>query len=288
MATINSTTGLATGVALGTSAITASLKGNTSPGYTLKVISPFVVTTTADNFDYADGQTTLREAILAASASNAPAITFDPTVFATPQTITLTMGELGLTKISGTLTIQGPGANLLSISGNRASRVFYMHGGSASLSGLTITGGYASEPNVTSGGGGGGLEDYGGSVTLTNCTISGNVTPNNREGGGLEIFNPPGGPYTASATLNNCTVTSNSAGYSAGMEVGYDCTLMMTNCTVSGNSSLRYGGLRILSHTHATLTDCGITNNGEQGTAGFDAAGLYLYNCTTNLIPTVP
>ena len=133
------------------------------------------------------------------------------------------------------------------------------------------------------GGGGGGLEDYGGSVTLNNCNISGNSTPRNRSGGGLQIFNPPGGPYTASATLTNCTVNNNYSGYSGGMDVGENCPLTMTNCTVSGNSALRYGGLRILSHTQATLTDCSITGNFATD-PGFDAAGLYLYDCTTNLI----
>src|SRR5262249_55673508 len=51
-------------------------------------------------------------------------ILFDSTVFATAQAITLTGGALALTDTSGTTTIDGPGANLLTIDGNRASGVF--------------------------------------------------------------------------------------------------------------------------------------------------------------------
>ncbi len=50
-------------------------------------------------------------------------ITFDPTVFATPQTITLTAGQLELSNTSGTETITGPAAGV-TVSGNNASRVF--------------------------------------------------------------------------------------------------------------------------------------------------------------------
>ena len=58
-------------------------------------------------------------------------ITFDPTVFSTSQTITLGGSQLDLlgTTASGTLTIQGPGANLLSVSGNNALAhpMFYLN-----------------------------------------------------------------------------------------------------------------------------------------------------------------
>ena len=89
VATISGT-GLATALVPGTSAITASMAGVTSPGDTLTVIAPsFVVNTTADDFGFYTGTTSLREAIASANAVPGQTITFDPTVFATPQTITL-------------------------------------------------------------------------------------------------------------------------------------------------------------------------------------------------------
>ena len=82
----------------------------------------------------------------------------------------------------------------MTVNGDGASRVFQVDGGvTASISGLTITGGNAGN------GDGGGLLNYG-TTTLTNCTISGNSA---NDGGGL---NNRGG----TATLTNCTVSGNS------------------------------------------------------------------------------
>ena len=88
------------------------------------------------------------------------------TVFATPQTITLGGTQLTLSNTTGTETITGPAAGV-TVSGGGNSRVFQVDSGvTASISGLTITGGNA--------GNGGGLDDYGGNLTLNNCTLSGN------------------------------------------------------------------------------------------------------------------
>lgn len=86
-----------------------------------------VVTTTADEdngtSDPAFGTgTSLREAIKYANAHpGADTITFDPIVFATPQTITL--GGTQLPHITEDLTVTGPAAGV-TISGNDQSSVF--------------------------------------------------------------------------------------------------------------------------------------------------------------------
>src|SRR5690606_1029155 len=84
------------------------------------------------------GDCTLREAITAVSPGGT--ITFDTAgVFATPQIISLTLGELA---IAGSLTINGPGADQLSVSGGGLSRVFLIGAGvDAAIDGITITGG---------------------------------------------------------------------------------------------------------------------------------------------------
>jgi autotransporter-associated beta strand protein len=122
-----------------------------------------VVVSAADS-----GAGTLRQAVAETNhvSGVGPTITFG-SLFNTAQTITLTSGELDLTD-SVTTTITGPGAALLSVSGNNASRVLDISAGaSAALSGLTITGGNVSGP-------GGGLLDLG-TATLTNCTVTGNT-----------------------------------------------------------------------------------------------------------------
>ena len=102
------------------------------------MLSTFTVDSTADD----GGTGTLRWALGQADASNqADTIAFS-SLFNSPQTITLTGGTLMLTD-TATATITGPGASLLTISGNKASGVFAIEGGSAAISGMTVTGGQA-------------------------------------------------------------------------------------------------------------------------------------------------
>src|SRR5688500_5034284 len=84
----------------------------------------FTVTKTADTNDGAcNTHCSVREAFAAANETNLPdTIDFDGALFSTPQTITLTGGELTATESGGNLTIDGTGANLLTISGGGISR----------------------------------------------------------------------------------------------------------------------------------------------------------------------
>ena len=88
------------------------------------------------------GQIDLRQAIaLANTNGGTETITFDSTVFKTPQTITLTGSQLELSDTTGTETITGPKAGV-TVNGGGTSRVFQVDAGvTASISGLTITGG---------------------------------------------------------------------------------------------------------------------------------------------------
>ena len=70
------------------------------------------------------GQIDLRQAIAQANTNRGnETITFDKTVFKTPQTITLTGTQLELSDTTGTETITGPKAGV-TVSGGKASRVF--------------------------------------------------------------------------------------------------------------------------------------------------------------------
>ena len=106
------------------------------------VFAGLVVNTTSDSIAPGPGLLSLREAI--GFANTAPSgnstITFDKTVFKTPQTITLTGSQLELSNTAGTETITGPKAGV-TVSGGGASRVFQVDGGVTANSGLTITGG---------------------------------------------------------------------------------------------------------------------------------------------------
>ena len=190
---------------------------NTGP-----VFTSLIVNTTSDSLFPGAGLLSLPEAIAFANADpretrTSPSIS---TVFNTPQTITLTGTQLELSNTSETETITGPAAGV-TVSGGGMSRVFQVDAAvTASISGLTITGG-------TTTGNGGGLANFG-TTTLTNCTVSGNSA--SYHGGGLSSY--------GTTTLTNCTVSGNSASDGGGgLYNGGTATL--TNCTVSGNSAHR-------------------------------------------------
>ena len=122
-----------------------------------RLLSNFSVTNLNDS-----GGGSLRQAIIDSNGTTGPnEIDFAAGLSGT---ITLTSGELLIANHD--VKIVGPGQNSLSVSGNGNSRVFEIASGvSASLSGMTITGGRADN--------GGGIYNAG-TLTVADCTISGN------------------------------------------------------------------------------------------------------------------
>jgi hypothetical protein len=115
-------------------------------------LSTFVVTNLNDG-----GDGSLRQAIEKSDITPGPnEIDFAPGLSGT---ITLTGGQL--TIANNNVKVIGPGAGVLSVSGNNASRVFEVDVVQAAINGLTITGGNASI--------GGGLSNVGGTVWKTIC-----------------------------------------------------------------------------------------------------------------------
>jgi hypothetical protein len=171
------------------------------------------------------GAGSLRAAMGAANISpGADTIVFDPTVFATPRTIRL---DGALPTIGEELTINGPGAQLLTVSGNNKDRVFAVASRvPASLSGLTISDG------ITDGAGGGIRSE--GPLTLTNVAVVGNHA---RNGGGVAQF-------FAGGFFGNCTFSGNSADVQGGaIDFRSDDgrNLRLLNSTLSGNASANVG-----------------------------------------------
>jgi|GEM_PF-2283354 len=169
-------------------------------------------------------------------------ITFDLSQFTSPITLTSQLG------ISKNLTIQGPGANLLTISGNHTTRVFNIRKGvTVNISGLTIAQG-----SVTNANGGGILND--GTLTLTGCAIDHNKVTGSGQGGGLN--------NTGTLTINGSTFSNNSAPLGSGGGINNVGTLTMTNSTVSGNLATSGGGwLQNNAASTSTLINCTLTNN---------------------------
>jgi CSLREA domain-containing protein len=215
-----------------------------------------VVTNTADPGDgtcddagTGDG-CTLREAItFAGPGAN---ITFDAGVTGT---ITLTAGELVINK---PLTITGPGARSLAVSGNDAGRVFDVNSGvgPVALAGLTVTGG------GVVGSVGGGIASSG-TLTLTRCTVTGNravdgggiynegtltvvqstVSGNRASQYGGGIFSETNSDLSASsATILNSTVSGNTADAGGGV-TNYNGLTRVLQSTITANQAPSGGGL---------------------------------------------
>jgi hypothetical protein len=219
------------------------------------VPSTLTVTTYADS-----GPGSLRDDIAAARSKDT--IVFAPSLDG--QTITLTSGYLLVNK---DLTIAGPGASQLTVSGGGKSEVFHVSGYDSatgkssrinfSLSELTISNGDAST-------GGGIYVDYLASLTLSGCTLSGNSAS-----WGGAIYN-----WHGTVTITGCTLSGNTVNEDGGA-IFNNGTMTISNSTLSGNSAVGpdFGigdGGAIYNQKGASLTvsGCALSNNIAGGAGG--------------------
>jgi hypothetical protein len=173
-------------------------------------VSEFTVSTIIDGASPG----TLRQAIAAANANQGGTIRFATGLAGV---ILLTSGEL---RITANVAIIGPGADTLTISGNNLSRVFTIESPSGSgsgvvtISGLTITGGFAGDKAVPPGKGGG-IYLQGSALTLSRVTIANNLAVGGAGVGGAAAG---GGVYAGGGllTILDSTIT--------GMGGGLGCT----------------------------------------------------------------
>lgn len=211
-----------------------------------------IVTKIADTYDgICDADCSLREAIGTALAGDS--IEFAAPLFDTAQTIALG-SELVISK---NLTVNGRGANLLTLDGQNAVRGFNLVGSiTVSISNLRITRGYNSSEggailsyrnqsptinlsNVTidnsnsGGSGGGAISTNGGNLSLTNVTIDKNNTTG-FYGGGIYCFRCNLDISNSRITRNNSSNSSSSAGGGIAVDGG---RLQMTGSVVSGNTT---------------------------------------------------
>jgi PKD repeat protein len=153
------------------------------------------------------------------------------------------------------------------IDGARSNQCVFYEGGSASLSGFTLTNG---------------VTDYGGGAIytiLTNCVLTGNSAYNGGGAFGCTLNNCTLNSNSAfsfggganGCTLNNCTLTGNSAYWGGGTSSG-----TLNNCTLSGNSASYIGG----GAFGGTLNNCTLTGN-SASTSGYGggASDCTLNNC---------
>jgi len=255
-----------------------------------KLLSTFTVTSMSDS-----GAHSLRAGIQSGDAM----IAFAPGLHGT---ITLE-SEL---PINHSVTIDGPGANVLSVSGNDSGRVFEVEAGQVAISGLTITDGREVAAN-----GGGILVDAGASLNLDQVVVAKNSASadsagNYGNGGGIEnegsltvtqsLFTnnvASGGEYAAPITG---TITEGSAGGaidSQGPSLTVTTTAFTCNQAVGPATGTGEGNGGAINTSSAATITCstftgnealGRTTNGGALSTGenetFAAPSLALSNCT--------
>jgi hypothetical protein len=173
------------------------------------------------------GKVSLRQAIASANASSGNTVQFDASLVGS--TITLASGAIG---INQPMDIIGPGAGLLTISGNDASRIFFLKncpGYPVSIDGLTLTHGHTDAI-------GGAIYADHCRVTLSNSRITDSYA--GIAGGGMAVYAAP------KVTILASLITGNSAGNYGGAIDLYQTSAYVISSTISGNiSQVQAGGI---------------------------------------------
>ncbi len=220
----------------------------------------YTVTKIADTNDgVCDTDCSLREAITVAnSTADDDIIVFSSIAFSEIKTITLSGTELSITN-NGTLTINGTGANKLSVSGNNLSRVFNVNfGANLTIEGLTVRDGRQSFA--------GGIYSLG-NLTLLNSSVSYNTVAtcgvcNTASGGGIVAGN------NSLVVITNSTINNNSAaGSGGGIFNSSTSGLNITNSTLSNNSA-QTGGGGIFNNSSSTMNLKNSTVSGNFANTG--------------------
>ena len=199
-------------------------------------------------------------------------ITFETAL--TGNTVTLANGPL---VISDAMTITGPGASSLTLSGNNSSRLFDVEsGGSLTLQNVTLSGGLAQ---------GTGAAAEGGAIYTSGTLVLNGVTLTNNEalgsngvngGNGANAYG--GGIYVAagSVTLTNDTCSSNSAvGGRGAYGSGNDGQGTSNEVEAPGGSGgAGSGGGLYVAGGSVTLTNDALSGNNAVGGNGGTGAGF--------------
>ena len=210
----------------------------------------YTLSTTANT-----GAGSLRQAITDANNTAAN----DEIVFASSlNNQTITLGSEIVINNNGSLTINGLGANSLTIHGGPASnRIFYLSGATVAINDVTLTGGNGE--GATSNGNGGAIFAESSNLTLDRVHVTGNTTSALAAG---VYFN------LGTSRIRNSTFSSNNSSVHCGGFYNGGGSVTVVNSTFSGNTAANIGG-GICSDGNTTLRNVTIANNSASRGGGF-------------------
>lgn len=192
----------------------------------------------------------------------------DKVVFSVTGMITLTTGAINIA--NNGMIINGPGANLLIVSGGNTSRIFNISE-PMTINGLTLTNGLSTGTGLT---GAAGAILYSpvlpsSVLTLNNMAFTSNQAQATVSWGGGAIYN-----YNGTIQLTNCAFSGNIATLNGGA-IYNDGALSITNCTLTANTATqRAGGAIYNSSGTVTIKHSTITSNNAANGAG---GGIFNY-----------
>jgi hypothetical protein len=214
------------------------------------------------------GPGSLRNAI--STASSGDTINFAPSAYGTIN-VSSTNGPLTIANIN--LTIIGPGAGLETISGGGSTGDFLIEApfppsgppNSVNISGLTIANG---SPNLSGPPNGGGILDFGTTLTVSHCVFSGDQAPTGF-GGAIDAESAPILNLDHDLFSGNTAGSATSAGFSLGGAIFCTGTTTITSSTFQNNQALgtnaQGGAIQTSFSSSLTISNSSFTNNLASG-----------------------
>jgi len=233
----------------------------------------------------------LRDAITLANANSGSIITFFPGLTGTSY-----LSSSNLPEISANMTIEGPGANLLTIDFQGANSIS-VNNASLSISGVTFADGARAVELTTNADAAidrcviTGMNDNAlyinsnSTLKVTNSLIYGNSTQGILNGAGIAN-------YSGTLTVINSTITSNTSGLNGG-GIYNNGTAIITNSTIAGNTANAVGsgdngGAGIYNSGTVTIINSIVAGNTANNSAQFNDCSDCGTQSTNNIINGTP
>jgi len=242
-----------------------TMSGGNSQNSSSQYDAVFVVDTLQDAANPGNGAMSLRKAITSANAvSGTSLITFADTLNGT-----MPLNGTTLPAMTKSMDIIGPGADVLTISGNNQGRIFVANTAdtTVTIAGMTLTNGYSTAS-------GGAIGFSAASGVLYDLVVQNSQTTSTY-GGAIYVTG------SNSFVIDNCVVIGNqtattSGKYGGGAWISYTGEVTITNSTFAENESYYGGGLTLLSNGNNTLDNVVIEDN-----EAYNGGGLYMTRTTS-------